>query len=260
MFYLNIFLQSLYKNKVRGIIYLGLCFSIVFVSIYKNSIIEVMKNNLSYLQSEVSFQVAVDDSFQNKKKIEQSKSLAGVSSVAQLQSSEVLNKLGQVSEQYNVSLDEITNEISIYKISLEPAISSRNQKLVRKYFEKLLQGSDSIISPLDFPSAALSKQTRRFINTIENIFKMILIALFLGFLISHYLLTMQIYKQSYIIENFQRKKQVGLKATTCGSILFLGLIGMGFFINLSKGYIFLTFLLIFFITLYIIQSQSTSRA
>jgi len=255
MFYLNVFLQSLYKNKVRAIIYLALCFMITFLSIYKSSILDLMKKNLSHLQEEVSFQVAVDDSFSNKEKIEKSESLPGVTSVIKLSSAEVVSRLGEISDQYDVNLGNVLNEVSIYKISLNPGISIRNQNLVRKYFEKLLNNSESIISPLDFPSAALSEQTSIFINTIENIFKVILFVLFLSFFVSHYFLTLEIFKQSYIIENFQRKKKVGLKATTSGSAIFLALIGMSFLINYSKGYIFLTFLIIFFITLYIIQSQ-----
>ncbi len=260
MFYLNIFLQTLFRKKVQAVIYLSICFSIVFISIYKTAIIDIMKKNLSHLQSEVSFQVAVDNSFRNKDKINTSQELPGVSSVKKLNNSEVVNKLGKVSNEYDINLGAISNEISIYKISLEPAISLRNQKLVRTYFEKLFQNSDSIISPLDFPSAALSQQTNNFISAIENIFKVILFVLFLSFFISHYLLSMRIYKQAYIIENFQRKKQVGLKATACGSVIFLSLIAGSFLINLSKGYVFLTFLIIFFITLYIIQAQNTSRS
>jgi hypothetical protein len=218
MFYLSEFFKLLKLNKILMGIF---CLSIVGVITtfeQKDSLKKkILENNTS--KQLPYFNALVQDSVNIENIQRKMKELPGVISVAVLESKSFKRELQKLQGSFDKEiLSELTDiNLKKIKIVLEKGLLEKNQNLIREYLSRLA-GKDSVTlggvkAPLLNKKHSESTQVK--ILKWTDLYLLSLLSLF--FLISTVLLQKNVNKHAFIIERFQRRKNVKFKIMMTGA-------------------------------------------
>ena len=158
------------------------------------------------------FNALVDDkvSFSKiKRKMSQLPGVSAITSHGQLNATKEIDRLKAA---YGGDILQSLSQLSYKKLKIEVAegLKPKSLKLIREYLVRLVGKESVTVGEFKYPS--LSKSKIRLIETIQLVGVPALNTLFIflfGF--SLFLMIKPLKKHAFIIENFQRKKSVGLQ-------------------------------------------------
>lgn len=223
MFYLKEALRLFQKNTFLSIVLSLFTFALFFGVANFNDLEKVVSKHLPKVENEHYFNAIIDKKVNIssiKRKIE---GLPGVKSVSVLDKQDTTKKIRSVSSTLGLSKKEASslNEMESLKIALTSQVSQSSINLIREYLTRLA-GTDNIL---------MGSVKKRISN--EKIFKRLVAQLkrwplqigigfvFLLWTISFFAMRKEILRVGYIIESFQRKKNVALKVATSFILLNL---------------------------------------
>ena len=222
MFYLNEFFKLLKLNKILMLIF---SFSILgAVTTFEQK--ETLKKKILTNNQEKQlpyFNALVQDNINIENIRRKMKELPGVISIAVLESKSLENELKKLQASFDKEiLSELTDlNLKKIKIVLENGLLAKNQNLIREYLSRLA-GKDSItLGGVKNPQSNTKKMESTQVKILKwaDLYLMVLFSAF--FLISMFLVQKNLNKHAFIIERFQRKKNVKAKIMISGvSFLF----------------------------------------
>lgn len=234
MFYLkevlNLFKKNFFLTSSLGVLTFLLYLSVAnFTDVQK-----VINSKLPQVENEHYFNALVNESinvFSVKRKIE---GLPGVRGVMVLSEQDSLARLKGLTSALGLSNEEFSSlkEMVALKIALNSKVSQSSIKLIREYMVRLTGKTNILMGSVKYKIS----NERVFKKLIHNVKKWPLqIAIGVGFLlwsIVFFLLRREVVRVSYIVENFQRKKNVAMKMTLVMVGCFLiasSLVSLNFF-------------------------------
>lgn len=224
MFYLTQFFKILFKSPLRG--FFLILFSIVMVfSIGQKAFLEeqflkmIPENKAgSYFYA----LIASSESYQNVAR--QMSVLPGVFKVEVLSEAQIKDEVKSILGTMQINLPTTTLDLNyaglkvIYAKDLKP----RAQELIRDYLTHLVGEGNITLGAIKVNDQSLDKRNQ-FIGVIKAWgYSLYLFIIFLFWLISLLSVRVKIAEASYLLENYQRKKKVGVKMASFGlTVIFI---------------------------------------
>jgi hypothetical protein len=224
MFYLTQFFKILFKSPLRG--FFLVLFSIVMVfSIGQKAFLEeqflkmIPENKAgSYFYA----LIASSESYQNVAR--QMSVLPGVHKVEVLSETQIKDEVKNILGSMQINLPASTLDLNyaglkvIYAKDLKP----RAQDLIRDYLTHLVGEGNITLGAIKVNDQSLDKRNQ-FIGVIKAWgYSLYLFIIFLFWVISLLSVRVKIAEASYLLENYQRKKKVGVKMASFGlTVIFL---------------------------------------
>ncbi len=241
MFYLKLFINAFLEKKVNAIIYSLSFFIMLGAFLYQSEIALFASNTLSVKRKALSFKIAYRENQMTNGFEAKILKIPGVLKIVPVQQDSINKNIQKVLLKYDINQELLNLErFQGLKIILHEDLSIKNQEMVRTYVSKLLANTNSFVAPLSVPNQDLLIQTGNFRGVSLQVLKISMFIAFLSFLISFYFMLMNLYKKSFIVENYQRKKYVALKSLAIGHspLIFLLLWGI-YSEKFQKSFIFL---------------------
>jgi hypothetical protein len=231
MFYIKQFFKITKENSLKGFLFLLISISFVLILGNWSFVKEKILNLYPDYMKGPSFYALISSSEDHLSIQRKLISLPGISSARILDKDLVNKQAEKIINNYQLKNDEMgTLDFIGLEVMFDKNINERGQELIRNYLIKLAGENNITLGKTNYlPEADNIKVLMDYINN-DGIW--IIGLLFGGFWIfSLMIFKKEVKKASYLIEQFQRKRQVEFK------ILFSGIILVYF---LSAGLIFLS--------------------
>lgn len=230
MFYLKHFLQVVKNAKINGLFFIAL--SALLVTSFHNR--TYLKKVFSMTQKVVSrpyFNALISDKINLSSVQRKMTNLPGVEKVTIKRTLDVGKELGSLSKELGSDLVKGLADLNYASVTVELAngLQARSESLIREYLTRLVGNNSVAISDIKKPKKlSLSKNDPYLtINNWGDIY--ILAIVFVLWLVSCFALVRYLKNYAYLIEKFQRKKNVALKIYMGG---FLTITLLTFVVNL----------------------------
>lgn len=229
MFYLNHFFKILGKSPIRG--FFLFFFSILFVfsvgqkSYLENQFSKMIPDN----QAGDYFYALISSSESYQAVARQMSQLPGVYKVEVLSENQIKDEVKNVLGTLQVDLADTNLDLNYagLKIIYSKDVKSRAQELVRDYLTHLVGEGNITLGTIKSNDNQADKRAQ-FISMIKTWgYSLYLFIVLIFWVISLLLVKAKITEASYLLENYQRKKRVGLKVALNGLILIF-IISVGF--------------------------------
>ena len=213
MFYLNQFIQNVRRHPFWGSAFILTSLTLIMCAMNFASIENYIFKTSKNLQSGPSFHALIsgDENYQriSRKLLE----LPGVQKVAHMSKVEIQSQVKSVLKNvdFEMKIEEMDLNYVGLRITLERGLQERSQNLIRDYLvrlvgaEKLTLGAIKKTPKTEIIKNQIFTQFREWgVTIVSTSFVVIWSLIAFGF-------SVQVKKSSYLIEQFQRRKKVGLK-------------------------------------------------
>ncbi len=228
MFYLKEAFKLFKKNPFLSVSMSVLTFALFFGVANFGDLQKVISKKLPHIENEHYFNTLISEKvsiFSVKRKIE---GLPGVKEVKLLDKNSTKKRVKKISSSLKLSKKEASslNTMVSLKIALTSEVSQSSINLIREYLTRLA-GKDNILIGAVKKKISNEKIFKKLIVQIKKWPLQVAIAVtFLFWSTSFFLLRKEIMRVAYIIESFQRKKNVAFKIAAAQ----VGLIATGSFL------------------------------
>ena len=245
MFYLAHYFKTLLMKPLYALMWacslFGLMFTLLFSKPLTKSITEITKvkesnphffamipseESLGYLQRKLA-------------------TLPGVKKVKKV-SSQVLNKkinglIGQLKD--SDTLSDVSSEFFAIDVVMTRDLKVRSQNLIRDYLKRITSSKELTLGPIIQGKG--KKKSNNILGYIKNYSLLIVSVLsFALYIFSNVFLLKELRKQSFLVENYQRKKEVFSKAFSSGQIPIMFALIIAMVMQNSVAYVlFITMLM-----------------
>ena len=237
MFYLNQFFRILSKSPIRG--FFLILFSVVLVfSIGQKKYLE---NQFSKMipdnQAGDSFYALIASTESYESIARQMNALPGVYRAEVLSEAQINQEVKNILGNLDVSMEDTKLDLKYagLKVVYAKDLKPRPQELVRDYLTHLVGESNITLGAIKSNDVAGDKRAQ-FISMIKTWgYSFYLFMIFTFWIISLLLVRNKITEASYILENYQRKRKVGIKVAMNGLMLiFILSVGLTFILGIPE--------------------------
>ncbi len=232
MFYIKEFTKLLKSNFLLGLLLLVSIFGVVTVTLQKDKISK--KLSLDEQTKVIPYFNALVHSDRGLGNIRRKmKNLPGVVDIKVPSAQKITEEINYLKKNFDANLIDGLKAMSFkrIKIELENGIELKNQNLIKEYLLRLV-GKDSVtIGAIKTPRKLKLQENQTLFNLLHWAESYLIILFTCLFTICLFLLNKPLSNQSFIIEKFQRKKDVSLKILLSGcGFLFLAsvIVNQGF--------------------------------
>lgn len=234
MFYLINFFKSLLSNPIKGITFIVLTFLFVGSSFYGTKIENSLLKGVSKMEKGASFFALVDSRENNQRIARKLRDLPGVEKVSVLSKSDVSSSLDNLLKTLDVGISKDLLDLSFsgLQIEFQKGLPSRSQNLIRNYLSRLVGTEKLTMGAVNKESIKQKKKRGSIVNFIRIYFGPILTGV-MGFswLVFFLFFRKSILRDAYLAEQYQRRKNVGIKTLSVGFVTLFS-ISSGIFIIL----------------------------
>lgn len=170
--------------------------------------------------------------------------LPGVEAIESMESEAISEKVKSVLTSTGVEFDKELLELSYsgLKVELSPDLQPRSQELVRSYMGRLAGEEEAIIGAVKTP--LISRSTTNIINVVSEKLNFTPVLFVFFYMVVLLAARKELMKESFLIESFQRKKNVFEKSFFFGQAPLL----LVFFVMAFNGFIHVAPMLLIFLT------------
>jgi hypothetical protein len=241
MFYLVQFFKILFKSPVRGFFLFFFSIALVFSIGQKNYLEEQFTKMIPENKAGDYFYALISTNESYQTVARQMSQLPGVYKVEILSETQIKEEVKSVLGALQVDMTDSNLDLNYagLKIIYTKELKPRAQELVRDYLTHLV-GEGNITLGNIKTSDQISDKRAQFINVIKTWgYSLYLFIVFIFWVISLLSVRVKIAEASYLLENYQRKRKVGLKMALNGltlifilSVAVTFVLGMPQFMNL----------------------------
>lgn len=219
MFYLNHFFKSLTNFKLSGILFVLLTVMLT-TAVHNRTYVKKIFSLANKTITRPYFNALVTNNVNLSTVARKLKNLPGVEAVRIKKVDDVKDELGTLKGELDTEvLNSLVNiNYTSLTVELGRSLQLRSQSLIREYLTRLV-GKDSItISDIKKPKAIKMKKNDpyQFVNNWGDFYIIGLLSIL--WLASCFSFSKYLKNYSYLIEKFQRKKNVGLKIFSFGLV------------------------------------------
>jgi hypothetical protein len=222
MFYLEVFWKSLFLNKINAIIFIFLL-SLNFILIGNQDFFQgFITQKIFNLNQEVSFRGIISSSLDFEKIAKKMRAIPGVKDIKKIDITQSKTKLQKELSASEIYIPKYMFETSInaVEVLLSSELQKKNHELIKDYFFKVTQSSETVVSEITYPEGLSKKRwvERSALFAINGLIGLICILQ----IFSLFRLTSELSSRSYLLGQYQRKSYIQLKSFGIGfSSLFL---------------------------------------
>ncbi len=236
MFYLKVFWESLCSNKVNGVIFAALTFSIVYLMNNETSI----RSNIAqkYIQDDqkIYFRATVPEAVNATSVVLRMRKLPGVLGVYQEKGSDLKATIQKNLDENGIYIPRylLDEDIKVIEVVLNNEISKKNHEMIKNFLVKYIGNDETVVSSIHYPP---EDSLRTFLVSffLKWTIKILGGLLTIFFCFSYFTFIKTVLQQSYIYQNYQRKMNIASKSLFTGVILTLGVsyLGLALFFDVS---------------------------
>ncbi|MFG1499810.1 hypothetical protein ABMA70_06320 [Halobacteriovorax sp. XZX-3] len=220
MFYLKELARFTKNNLFGQALFSLLTISLVISVSNYDSFKKKISNALPAIQNEYYFNALVDGDLNTSSISRKIKGLPGVKGVEAISATKSMAVTNQLKDVLELGKDEITSIISMkgLKIILDEKVSESSTNLIREYLVRLT-GKDNVVLGSVRKKISNSQSWKNVMNELKRRPLQVLITVLALFWVVAFMTIKRNLKQvSYLIEKFQRKKNVAFKMYTVNII------------------------------------------
>ena len=254
MFYLKEFFKCFQSNPFKIIC---LCISSVLLGLsvtYKGFIQLKIKERFSEEIVTPHFYALLSKKINLKKMKNKLGSLPGIKSISYLDEKKIKKKVNKEVGALKLNEALFKKKYTALKVVFDYDLSLEGQSLIKKYINRYVGEIDIVIGK----TIGEKKYKERVLKEEVKIKKIywggIFSPLIIYWIISFVVFSKGIWKKSYLIESFQRKKNVHLKILLSGVLFLIGVIITFSVIKKGPGLVNFFFLVVLFITVSILAN------
>ncbi len=224
MFYLKVFWESICNNKVNGIIFSLLTFSIVYLINNEAAIRSNLAQKYIKDDQKIFFRATVPESVNATEVVIRMRKMPGVLGVYQERGNKLKNNIQKNLDENGIYIPRylLEQDIRVIEVVLNNEISKKNHEMIKSYLLKYIDSGETVVSSIHYPP---EDSLRTF---LVSFFLKWTIKIFVGlltifFCFSYFSFIKTIFQQSYIYQNYQRKVNIAPKSLFSGLAITLGL-------------------------------------
>jgi hypothetical protein len=237
MFYLVQFFKILFKSPVRGFFLIFFSIALVFSIGQKNYLEEQFTKMIPENKAGDYFYALISTSESYQTVARQMSMLPGVHKVDILSEAQIKEEVKNVLGSLQVDLNDSSLDLNYagLKIIYSKELKTRAKELVRDYLTHLV-GEGNITLGAIKANDQISDKRAQFINVIKTWgYSLYLFIIFLFWVISLLSVRVKIAEASYLLENYQRKRKVGLKMALNGlTLIFILSVAVTFVLGIPQ--------------------------
>ncbi len=237
MFYLAQFFKILFKSPVRGFFLFFFSIVLVFSIGQKNYLEEQFSRMIPENKAGDYFYTLISTTESYENVARQMQQLPGVYKVEVLSETQIKEEVKNVLGSLQVDLSESSLDLNYagLKIIYAKELKPRAQELVRDYLTHLVGEGNITLGGVKTNDQSGDKRAQ-FINLIKTWgYSLYLFIIFIFWVVSLLLVRIKISEASYLLENYQRKKKVGLKVALNGlTLIFLMSVSVTFILGIPQ--------------------------
>jgi hypothetical protein len=222
MFYLNEFVKLLKYYPIRFIIFIFLTFIIALLFIQKGLVEKEIRKRFSEEIKTPHFFSLLPEKSKNKILERKLNDLPGIEKIQLVKVDQIDKKMKGLISELDLNKKIFGTKFIGLKIFFEKRLSIKGQNLIKKYLSRFVGRYNIVIGETISEKNYVKKkeESDRRVGRIFWIFNIFPITIL--WIVSFRFLSKNIKKRSYLIENYQRKKNVHLKTLLAGMLsLFL---------------------------------------
>lgn len=227
MFYLTQFFKSIFTDKAKGMLNLLLLTAFVFTVPFKQVVEERVESIIETSNTTAYFHALVSGKENHSWISRKLKQLPGVGYVEILKKNAIQEQAKKIINAESIGLEEDLLDIDFIgmKIGFLNGMNSRSMEMIQDYLKRLVGEEKVSIGAIKNFEKEKEKQSNLNIMASYS-FEILMSVIGLFWLISLMSLRKDYFKSAYLVERFQRKKNIVLKSQLFGTILFsfLGLV------------------------------------
>ena len=234
MFYLKTFYQSIWDLKLRGISFVLLSLGILILagndSIISNSLLVKPKAQTPY------FNALLDHKINTNGIVRKMKNLPGVVNVTVKSSVDLENDVKKMVRDLDQGVVDNLLQVKYQgiKVELERSLETRGQKLIQEYLNRLVGSETITMTGVRVPKVIISDEDSLKVMLMKWVDLFVVLCLCVVWTFASWTCGKNLRKRSYLIEKFQRKKAVGVKAFAFGMTpIYLLTVAIEFIFNFN---------------------------
>ena len=237
MFYLVQFFKILFKSPVRGFFLFFFSIALVFSIGQKNYLEEQFTKMIPENKSGDSFYALISSNESYQTVARQMSQLPGVYKVEILSETQIKEEVKSVLGSLEVDMTDSNLDLNYagLKIIYAKELKPRAQELVRDYLTHLVGEGNITLGNIKTTEQVTDKRAQ-FISVIKTWgYSLYLFIIFIFWVISLLLVKVKIAEASYLLENYQRKRKVGLKVALNGlTLIFILSVAVTFILGMPQ--------------------------
>jgi len=221
MFYLNTFVQNIKRSPVWGGTYLLATMLLLLSAMNFKTLESVIFKSSNKFNSGPYFHALISGAENHRRISRKLLDLPGVQKVELLGESEIQSQVKNVLSNLDVDMkiEDIDLNYAGLKVILDRNLQNRSQELIRDYLVRLVGESKLTLGAIKAITKAEKLKNQVFSQFKEWGITVVSIGFIVIWGLIGIVFSTLVKKSSYIIEQFQRRKKVGLKVMLSGGIL-----------------------------------------
>ena len=259
MFYLKEFFKCLKYGPARFSFFVLFSVLLVIFFVQKDFLEKKIRGYFSEEIMTPHFYALIPNKFESKKIIKKIKTLPGIQSASFIGERKINQKIEKGIKRLKLNGRIFEKKYTGVKIFFEKELSLKGQDLIKKYLSRFI-GSEKVVLGKTIAEKNYKIKKQKSEEKVKRIFWFYnILPLFILWMISFRLLGQIIKKRSYLIENFQRKKNVYFKIVFTGKV-FIFLLSLLMMLPFGvSDYFFVFSLLLIFIFMSLVLSLEKNR-
>ena len=248
MFYLKEFFKCFHSSPFK-IICLCISSALLGLSITQKDLIQVkIKERFSEEIITPHFYALFAKKINLEKMKSKLMSLPGIKKINYINGKKIQKKVNKEIGNLNLNKALFNKNYKAIKVFFDYDLSLKGQNLIKKYLNRYVGGLDVVIGKTIGEKSYKKRVAKESVKIKKIYWGGIFSPLIIYWVISFFIFSQSIWKKSYLIENFQRKRNVHIKILVSGVLFLLFLIMASSLIFKSSGMFWDLFIVILFLS------------
>ena len=218
MFYLNLFSRAVREHPLRGFGFIFLCGLFILVLLAQNIVNEFIQSRIVKKDQFSYFYVLMSLNENHEDVVRKLRDLEEIKQIETLNQEVIAKEVKKILSELDVNmLSPILNmEYVGFKIIFALQTSTRSRQLVREYIERLVDKKNLILGDIKDNASEKKPQEDFLLGKSHLLYPLILLMVIGLWLIFFMAIKRTLTRIAYLVEQYQRRKQVLLKTLLIG--------------------------------------------
>ena len=223
MFYLKYFFKILFDHFVVGTAFIILTSTLIISSGMTKKISKYFDMTSKEKMAGSYFHALISSKKNVERTARRIRKLPGIQSVMVTDTSNIKKAVTNITKNLDISLPSgvLDEDFQSIKVEFTPKLQERSRNLIREYLTRLINKDNIFIGPIIHPKKRINTNKDSFFS--KHMIEVILGIISILLIITQFAFVKKIRSTAYFVEQFQRRRLVGLKISYTGTFLICAL-------------------------------------